>query len=308
MKVTLISTVYNEANNIGLFLDSLSMQTRLPDEVVICDAGSTDGTAEILKDFASKFSCSFNIIVEEGNRSHGRNTAIRHATHEIIAGTDAGCVLDPHWLERIISPFEKDSSVDVVSGFYSACGKTWFEKCVAVATLSTKGVDPETFLPSTRSIAFRRSAWEDVGGLPEHLEYAEDTKFGLDLRAAGKRFVFASDALVYWRPRATLLQVFNQSYNYARGNAEARILFFNYVRIHVRYLVWLVLSVGLFISPWFFALWIPAVVPYWLKWSLAGWRASQDLRSLLVTPWIKLIVDIGQFAGFWSGLCHSRQT
>jgi GT2 family glycosyltransferase len=308
MKLTLISTVLNEAANLGAFLDSLGRQNRLPDEVVFCDAGSRDGTVNILRDFALRFPRPFKVIEEPGNRSHGRNAAIREAEHDYIAGTDAGCVLDKYWLERLVLPFEHDPAVDVVSGFYQARGETCFERCAAVATLSTRGVTAENFLPSARSIAFRKEAWRRVGGFPEHLEFAEDTQFGLNLRKAGLRFVLAPDALVYWRPRSSPGQVFRQLSNYARGNVQAGILYANYLRPHLRYSLWGLLTAAVFIHPAWLALWIPAVLPYWGKWAVAGWRECRDWRALLLTPGIKLIADAGQFAGFWSGLCRPKRT
>ena len=256
----------------------------------------------MLEAFAARFVHPVKVLKLPGNRSKGRNAAIRESQNEIIAGTDAGCLLDAHWLERLVAPFEEDPLIDVVSGFYEARGETWFEQCAAVVTLSTKGVNPDTFLPSTRSIAFRREAWQCVGGFPEELDFAEDTRFGLDLRKAGRRFAFARNAVVFWRPHHSLRQIFRQFRNYALGNAQAGILTGNYFRIHMRYLGWLLLTASLFLSPWFFIVWTPAVLPYWVMWSNRGWKESHDWRSLVVTPSIKLVADGGQFTGFWSGL------
>ena len=44
MRVSVIATVYNERATIGRLLDSLAAQSRRPDEVVICDGGSSDDT------------------------------------------------------------------------------------------------------------------------------------------------------------------------------------------------------------------------------------------------------------------------
>ena len=48
MKVSLIATVLNGADHLEAFLGSLAAQTRAPDEVVVVDGGSTDGTASLL--------------------------------------------------------------------------------------------------------------------------------------------------------------------------------------------------------------------------------------------------------------------
>ena len=49
MKVSLIATVLNGAEHIEEFLGSLEAQTRAPDEVVIVDGGSTDGTLQLVR-------------------------------------------------------------------------------------------------------------------------------------------------------------------------------------------------------------------------------------------------------------------
>ena len=49
MKVSLIITVLNEARSLPTLLDSIAAQTRPPDEVIICDGGSTDNTIDLLR-------------------------------------------------------------------------------------------------------------------------------------------------------------------------------------------------------------------------------------------------------------------
>src|SRR5207249_3569189 len=87
-KVTLVSTVRDAAREIGEFLDSVAAQTRPPDEVVIADGGSTDGTAEILR------AAGGIVLIEEpgANISQGRNLAVGAATHDVIAVSDADCI------------------------------------------------------------------------------------------------------------------------------------------------------------------------------------------------------------------------
>src|SRR5205085_4115204 len=73
----------------------------------------------------------------------------------------------------------------------------------------------------SRSVAFRKSAWAEVGGYPEWLDYSEDLVFDMSLRDVGKRFAFAPEARAYFRPRSTLRAFFLQYYRYARGDGKA---------------------------------------------------------------------------------------
>jgi GT2 family glycosyltransferase len=84
-------------------------------------------------------------------------------------------------------------------------------------------VDPSTFLPSSRSVLFRRSAWERAGGYPEWLDYCEDLVFDLALKQAGCRFAFAPRAVAWFRPRGSFRAFFRQYYLYARGDGKANL-------------------------------------------------------------------------------------
>ncbi len=151
MKVTLISTVKDCADGVDAFLASLAAQTRAPDEVVIVDGGSTDGTAER---FAADDTVT--LIVEPGaNIARGRNVALAAATHDVIAVTDADCILEPTWLAEIVAPIE--AGADVSMGFYEAQVDGFLQACMASVNLplDASEVDPATFNPSAQ-----------VGGLP----------------------------------------------------------------------------------------------------------------------------------------------
>ena len=54
MPVSLIATVLNEGSEIRRLMESIAAQTRQPDEVIICDGGSTDNTAAVLGEYADR--------------------------------------------------------------------------------------------------------------------------------------------------------------------------------------------------------------------------------------------------------------
>jgi GT2 family glycosyltransferase len=223
--IAIISTVYNEGDNIRALLESLRAQSLQPDEIVIVDGGSTDRTVAILREYESCL--PLRVIVAPGcNISAGRNIAIRAAggadPDAIIAATDAGVVLDARWLERLTTPFMDDPSLEVVGGFFRANPHTIFEAALGATTLPLADeIDAESFLPSSRSVAFRKAAWLRVGGYPEWLDYCEDLIFDLRLKQSGSPFAFAPEAIAYFRPRSTLRAFFKQYYLYARGDGKA---------------------------------------------------------------------------------------
>ena len=105
--------------------------------------------------------------------------------------TDAGTELERNWLERLVAPFAGGSQVGVAAGFFLPAGDTFFERSLAtVITPQLPEIEPDKFLPSSRSVAFRKEWWQRVGGYPEWLEHCEDLVFDMDMRAAGAEFAF----------------------------------------------------------------------------------------------------------------------
>ncbi|MEW5717731.1 MAG: glycosyltransferase, partial [Chloroflexota bacterium] len=265
--VSLIFTVKNEADALPRLLDSIAAQTRAPDEIVVVDGGSTDATLAVLNARAKNL--PMQIIMHPGaNISQGRNAAIRAARGDIICATDAGVRLDPCWVAELVKPFDsrqptadgevrsavgcqRSAVVDVVSGFFVPDPRGVFETALAATTLPVLAdINPEKFLPSSRSVAFRRRAWDQIGGYPEWLDFCEDLIFDFALRRAGFRFAFAPRAIAHFRPRANLRAFFRQYYQYARGDGKANLWFLRHVIRYTTYLVALPLTLALlFVVP-----------------------------------------------------------
>jgi glycosyltransferase involved in cell wall biosynthesis len=225
MKVAVVMTVRNDADGCAVTLASLLEQVRRPDEIVVVDGGSTDGTAQVLAAFAARFP-QFRVIDAVGaNIATGRNIGIRSTTSEVIALTDAGCRAEPHWLSSLIVPFEENVATQFVAGAYQIEAQSLLESVVGLATMrgQLEPVDPASFNPSARSMAFTKALWQRAGGFPEWLRYSEDTLFDLRLRALGAVPHFAPDAVVHWRPRSTLRQIARQFYNYGTGRGHTQI-------------------------------------------------------------------------------------
>lgn len=243
---TLIATVRNEVGTIHDFVDSLIGQTRAPEEILIVDGASTDGTREVLEDYASRG--LLRVISQPCNIAEGRNLGIAAASGTHLAVTDAGCRVDPDWLAEIARCFESDCQPDVVAGNFRFETHTPFEDAVVRATFQPNRDDTETarYYPSSRSVAFSKAAWEKAGGYPEWLYAAEDTLFNIRMRQLGCRFVFCRDAIVRWRPRETWRALARQRINFSRGNARVGIGtsgYFTNLRIHAQIAAALLVSV-----------------------------------------------------------------
>jgi glycosyltransferase involved in cell wall biosynthesis len=315
VKVSVIVTVLNEKEAIERLLQSLYNQTRPPNELVITDGGSTDGTLDILEDWASSNRLPLRILKKPGaNISAGRNAAIAAATGDVIASTDAGVRLEGDWLEKLVEPFEDEQTgrfVSVVSGWFVADGGTLFEMAMGAAVLpDLSEIKAETFLPSSRSVAFRKAAWEATGGYPEWLDYCEDLIFDFRLRDLYGPFSFAPTAVVHFRPRGNLRSFFRQYYQYARGDGKANLWGKRHL---VRYLTYLVagpllVALAALHSPWWWLALLAGIVaymstPYRRLWPmLAAYGPFDRLKAFVLVPVIRIVGDVAKMIGYPAGL------
>lgn len=237
----MISTVLNEEKIIEKFIDSIVLQSMLPSELIITDGGSSDKTPSLIKKKINQYSDKLRIILihKKGNRSVGRNEAIRQAKGKFIAVTDIGCIPDKDWLKNITKPFlNSRNKVDVVSGYYKPTYKNVFERCLSTYTsVMSDKLNEKDYLPSSRSITFTKDVWRRYGGYPENLDTCEDLVFAKKLKDANLKFVLADDAIVNWPQRKNLAGAFEQFFNYAKGDGFAKYFRPNTPYLFLRYIL-----------------------------------------------------------------------
>ncbi|MCJ7666655.1 MAG: glycosyltransferase [Actinobacteria bacterium] len=356
--VSFITTVYNEEDSIIEFLQSLKDQTCLPEEMIIVDGGSGDRTfelaADFFKDWAAVRGGKVMVILETGEDaggspegpsgsltgkagpagqdiltvrllkekgagiSRGRNTAIANSKGKYICVSDAGCRIDPNWLEEI-SRFPEEESGDkgstVIGGMdYADCG-SFLQKCQALCIMP--GLDEtrvESFMPSSRNICFKRKDWEKVGGYPEDLDYGEDMRFDFNLKKTGCRLRFNPEAIVYWKMREDLGQIFRQFFRYARGDALGRMY---PVRHLIRFLTGLgflvIIFIAVFFSPYILLSFLLLFAAYSYKpyrRMFCKWQGNERCRpataakipALFFIPFLLIYIDTAKVYGYLYGL------
>ena len=312
--ISVVATVLNEGESIRHLLESLVTQVCFPDEVVIVDGGSRDNTHAILREYESRL--PLRIFVEPGcNISAGRNRAIAYARGDLIAVTDAGVTLARDWLERITRPLRDNPVIEVVGGFFQADPHTIFEAALGATTLPMANeVNSDTFLPSSRSVAFRRAAWISAGGYPEWLDYCEDLIFDLRLREIATPMIVEVGALTYFRPRPSLKSFYKQYYRYARGDGKADLW---RKRHAIRYIIYLIAAPLIFLLGWranklFWLLYLPGALVYLRQpyrrlrivlhdSSRAGTvrvTRMSNLQALALVPIIRVVGDVAKMIGY----------
>ena len=203
--ITAIVCAYNEASTLPACLHSLLAQTRPPDEIIVIDNASTDGTGDVAR--------AIRGVTVVGEPRKGlvvaRETA-RHAAHgDILAYVDADCRAPLCWMARVERRFA-DAGVVAVTGPYRFYDWDWFGR--AIIRLYDWLVAPPTHrlvhsllhvgaILYGGNFAVRRSALAQIGGFDPSIEFhGEDTNLGRRLTPIG-RVVVRGDCWVWTSAR-----------------------------------------------------------------------------------------------------------
>jgi len=241
MKTSVIVTTLNEEKTIAGLLDALIGQSHLPDEIVIVDGGSTDGTRQIIKTYAKQFPrLKIRHFLKRGTIGVGRNLAAKKAQHSLLAITDAGCVPDRMWLAELLKEYYRDRQ-PIVAGFYRGIPRNNFEEAVVpfVLVMPDK-LNPDNFLPATRSMLIEKKVFLEIGGFNPRLKAGEDYDLALRLQKKfgyKKTFAFTQKAVVGWLPRSNLKDFAVMIFRMARGDAQAHHLRPSLLHLFGRYAV-----------------------------------------------------------------------
>jgi hypothetical protein len=115
-KISIALCTYNGEQFLSRQLESIQQQTRAPDELVVCDDGSTDSTVEILQDFAASAGFPVRITRNPHNLGFVANfeRAIQLCRGDLIALSDQDDIWDPMRLERSQREFTAHPEVGLV--------------------------------------------------------------------------------------------------------------------------------------------------------------------------------------------------
>lgn len=167
--ISVVIPTLNEDRRIGLLLHDLRHQTRVPDEVIVVDGGSTDATVEVACKWATVVSSQPPVGAQ---RQDGLDTA----KSDFVVFMDADTRVSPNFLERSLAEMER-RRLDVACPIYRPESRSVSIRAVyaffnAVFALSAP------LVPSGAGmcIVVRRDSAIRAGGFRPDLTY-EDIEF-----------------------------------------------------------------------------------------------------------------------------------
>jgi cellulose synthase/poly-beta-1,6-N-acetylglucosamine synthase-like glycosyltransferase len=228
--VSVVVPVLNGQETIGDCLNSV-LRTDYPAErreVLVVDNGSRDRTAEIVKRFPVRY-----VLEERRGVSHARNRGLAESRGELVAFTDADCVVSTRWLAELLRPFAEPGVSGSAGEIVAYPPTTAAERYVARRKplwqdWSSRARMPWFLLGNT---AFRRQVFDRVGAFDTNAIGIPDIDFSLRFFEAGLRLHYCRSAVVFHRHRETVRALFVQQLRGGRGRALVR-------RRHDAHLTW----------------------------------------------------------------------
>jgi glycosyltransferase involved in cell wall biosynthesis len=245
-----------------------------PWELVVADNRSTDASRLVAQEWTNRSHIVRLVDASNANGPGGtRNAGVQAARGELLAFCDADDVVQPGWLTaHVLALAEADLSAGVFD-FWSLNGlDTPFPPSYA----PPPGMSLFGFLPAAGSgnLAFRRRAFEDVGGFADELMTGEDFDLSWRAQLSGQRYVMSTDAVVARRDQRGFKAVFRRYTAYGRCGP---VLYRRFraeglkreLVLAAKTWVWLVVSTPRLFQPEFRGRWA----------RIAGWRVGRLLES-----------------------------
>jgi len=235
-RISIIVTCFNAADTIGECIRSVTSQEYPNTEVILVDAGSTDGTTSQALRVAGN-QANFKLIIDESasTPARGRNVGARAASGDFLAFTDSDCIAEPNWISALASPENWKQDVGAVGGktvftdiphergmltaLHGALG-TRLGSAGSVEFFGGNHPTSAKSLPSCNAM-YSSKVFKLSGGFDESLRYCEDSCVNARIRRRGLRLAYTPKAVIHHEHRNSVGQFVRWMFDYGTGRGVA---------------------------------------------------------------------------------------
>lgn len=316
-KYSIIVPSYNRAEEIRELLESFTRlefpASRL--ELIIADDGSTDQTAELVKEFQARLPFPLHFYHQQ-NQGPGaaRNMGMQRASGDFFIFIDSDCTVHPHWLQHIDRALNEsgadafggpDSFRDDFPPLLKAINYSMTSFLTTGGLRGRKGKKLAKYYPRSFNMGLSRQLYQKIGGFGS-LRHGQDIEYSHRIIKSGARVIFIGNAVVYHKRRTSIRKFFKQVFNWgvARINLykiDPAMLEPLHAAPAVATLGLILLCLGSILSPavWFVFRWLLLFGLLALGGSAlhAAWQ-YRNWRMLYLVPIVMPLQVIGYGLGF----------
>jgi glycosyltransferase involved in cell wall biosynthesis len=226
MRFSVIIPVYNRPDELRELLESLSQQTRIPDEIVVVEDGSVNRADDVVESFKNRLTIRY-YLKPNGGQGFARNYGFERATGDYFVIFDSDALVPPHYFETVEQRLQTDW-LDAYGGPDAAHPNfTPIQKAISYSMTSvftTGGIRGSKknlggkFHPRSFNMGFSRKVYEKIGGY-KISRMGEDIEFAIRIIENGFKTSLLPEAFIYHKRRTN----FGQFYRQLRFFGRARI-------------------------------------------------------------------------------------
>ena len=223
--VSLIIPPLNAEGEIGALIEALLGQSRVPNEILVVDSSSDDGTVGI----ASSYREVSVEVIDRRDFDHGltRDRALRRSSGDIACFMTQDAVpANDAFIENLVAPILSDPSVAVSSGRQlPKADARRFEQLVRAFNYTDESnvrsrddvprLGIKAYFATDVCAAYRRSAYLELGGFGS-TDMSEDMLMAAKAVKAGWKVAYAADAEVYHSHNLTPRQQYERNFAIGR--------------------------------------------------------------------------------------------
>lgn len=296
MGISVVIPALNEEQALPGLLTALLNQTRLPDEIIVVDAESTDGTAKVVREWKQDKVPIHCLKGRRGGCAIGRNIGIKAAANDWIVLLDCGMEPIPTWLASL-EETQRRSEAPAVFAKCRYIPMTRFQKALCAVAWG------ERLVPVVPCSLIHQSVFETIGLFREDLEAVEDREWTKRfLRRYGNRCIMQEAVTPHLDIPDDLKSVYGKWFRYSYCAVRADVLHGQ----QAAYLLGIPLSLAVLIYSWQAALgllflygWVRSI---WLplrRGTPLAWLAKPANFSRVLT--IAFSIDVAKTLGFAAG-------
>ncbi|WP_138990476.1 glycosyltransferase family 2 protein [Larkinella sp. C7] len=226
MRFSVIIPVYNRPDELRELLESLSRQTRVPDEIVVVEDGSVNRADAVVESFKNRLDIHY-YFKPNGGQGFARNYGFERATGDYFVIFDSDALVPPHYFAAVEQRLQTDW-LDAYGGPDAAHPSfTPIQKAISYSMTSpftTGGIRGSKknlggkFHPRSFNMGFSRQVYEKIGGY-KISRMGEDIEFAIRIIDNDFKTGLLPEAFIYHKRRTN----FGQFYRQLRFFGRARI-------------------------------------------------------------------------------------